>query len=67
MDNEITPTNQSEIPPQEPGTPAAEPQNQHDENSIAPRGAFVFVLLMITFYIGYWFLTWFEIFVLRGA
>lgn len=54
-------------------TPVAQPASEVEvedieESSYAvPRGALAFVLLMITFYILYWFFTWFEIFVMRGA
>lgn len=40
-------------------------ENEH--SSIIPRGAIFFVGAMLTFYIIYWFLVWFEIFILRGA
>lgn len=36
------------------------------ETYAEPKGAFFFVILMIVFYVGYWFLNWIEIFVLRG-
>lgn len=32
-----------------------------------PRGALVFVGLLIAFYVIYWFITYFEVFILRGA
>ena len=38
-----------------------------DEYLMVPRGALAFVILLILFYVGYWTITWFEVFVLRGA
>ena len=35
--------------------------------SIDPRGALVFVFLVLIFYFGYYMISWFEIFVLRGS
>ncbi len=32
-----------------------------------PKGAFLFVMLMMLFYVFYWTLSYFEIFVFRGA
>ncbi len=31
-----------------------------------PRGAFAFVILMMTMYTIYWIITYFEVFILRG-
>lgn len=36
-------------------------------NHIEPRGAMAFVILMFILYMVYWFATYFEIFVIRGA
>ncbi len=33
----------------------------------SPRGAFMFVMILLVFYALYWTLAYFEIFVLRGA
>lgn len=35
--------------------------------SIDPRGALAFVILVLIFYFGYYMISWFEIFVLRGS
>jgi hypothetical protein len=32
-----------------------------------PRGAFIFVMLLITFYVVYWTISYIEIFIIRGA
>jgi len=32
-----------------------------------PRGAFLFVMLLIMFYIVYWSVSYFEIFIVRGG
>lgn len=32
-----------------------------------PRGAFIFVMLMIAFYVVYWTVSYIEIFIIRGA
>lgn len=32
-----------------------------------PRGAVAFVVLIFLMYVGYFFLTWYEVFVLRSA
>jgi len=36
-------------------------------NKIEPRGAFALVFIILAMYIVYWFLSYFEIFILRGA
>ena len=36
-------------------------------NKIEPRGAFTFVFILLAIYLVYWFLTYFEIFIIRGA
>lgn len=40
--------------------------SSHDEYA-APRGAFIFSMLLLIFYFGYWAFHWFEIFVVRGV
>jgi hypothetical protein len=42
---------------------AAEEQFSYPE----PKGAFLFVMLMMIFYIAYWTISYFEIFIFRGA
>lgn len=32
-----------------------------------PTGAFTFVILVLIFYAIYWTISWFEVFVIRGA
>ena len=44
----------------------ADTPSTETETYAEPKGAFFFVVLMILFYVGYWFLNWIEIFVLRG-
>jgi len=49
-------------------TPEISPEAQEDADVPgAPRGAFAFVIVLAIFYTAYWIITWFEIFVLRGA
>lgn len=43
------------------------PVDVDDEVYPPPKGAMAFVVLVLIGYIVYWFITWFEIFVLRGA
>lgn len=46
----------------------AQPEaDAHHSEYDAPRGAFVFSMLLLIFYLGYWAFHWFEIFVLRGV
>ena len=60
---------------QEAPVPVEEEHNQAQETTdeghhglgAAPRGAFAFVMGLGLFYLVYWLITWFEIFVLRGA
>ena len=61
----------------EPTTPPGEttvhtdppPQNPTPETGdhFVPRGAFYFALVLITGYAIYFFLTWYEIVILRGG
>lgn len=44
-----------------------QPEEEPLGGYVSPRGAFAFVMLMLVFYIGYWFISWIEIFVIRGA
>lgn len=37
------------------------------ENYGVPRGAVAFVVLIFIFYVGYFFLTWYEVFVARSV
>lgn len=45
---------------------AAEPEDDF-YNKIEPKGAYTFVILVGLFMTGYWFVTYFEVFVLRGG
>lgn len=45
---------------------ATETHNDAHSDEVTPRGAFTFVMLMLTFYVIYWLISWFEIFILRG-
>ena len=60
---------ETEEMPKPPAEPVAAVVAAHVEESEgpAPRGAMAFVLILITGYIIYFALTWFEVFVLRGA
>ncbi|MFZ4827505.1 MAG: hypothetical protein ACOYLB_09115 [Phototrophicaceae bacterium] len=55
---------------EQPETQVTEVQASTDtpstETYAEPKGAFLFVILMLVFYVGYWFINWIEIFVLRG-
>lgn len=42
-------------------------EDDAEYNKIEPRGAYAFVIALGVFYLGYWFITYFEIFVLRGS
>lgn len=59
----VLPETQEEAPPAE-SSPEEEPQENSHE---APMGAFVFGILLLTFYFVYFFLQWYEIVVLRGG
>ena len=43
--------------------------NKEDDGGVRidPRGALAFVFLVLIFYFGYYMISWFEIFVLRGS
>ena len=45
---------------------SSEAQTHEAEKHFEPRGAFVFVLLLLAFYAIYFIMTYFEVFVLRG-
>jgi len=55
---------------EQPEAQVAEQQTSTDspptETYGEPKGAFLFVVLMLVFYVGYWFVNWIQIFVLRG-
>lgn len=51
------------IAPTEPTPPE---EDGHDSYA-APRGALAFVMALLIFYVIYWFVTYFEVFILRGA
>lgn len=52
-----------------PATTSTEAALETDDEDfgMVPRGALIFVMLMLAYYVFYWFVTWFEIFILRGA
>jgi len=55
-------------PPADPADSGQTPVTEVEEESYGvPRGAFAFVILMMVFFVVYFFLTWTEIFVLRGS
>lgn len=59
--------NEDEVQIEKSETEIEAPSTEHEEShGPSPRGAMAFVILMLIFYIGYWFLTWIEIFVIRG-
>jgi len=43
----------------------AEPDHANEEEE--PRGAVSFIILMATFYVVYWIISWIEIFAVRGS
>lgn len=56
------------------GFSAEQPEDRLAENPAddateypEPRGAFFFVMLITLFFIAYFFITWVEVFVLRGG
>ena len=57
----------SEVEKQESALVTAHEDEQPKERYGVPRGALAFVLVMLFGYALYWFITWFEVFVLRGA
>lgn len=48
-------------------SPSDEARHEDHEADFIPRGAFYFVLVLIIGYTIYFFLTWYEIVVLRGG
>lgn len=63
----VAETPQTQITPTAEEQANTQPQEEKKERYSAPRGAFAFVLLLLAGYAVYWFITWFEIFILRGA
>ena len=52
----------------EASTAAITPVEDDDSyNKIEPRGAYAFVIAIGVFYFAYWFITYFEVFILRGG
>ncbi len=67
-------TNEAEITQEDVQAPApvsvvenVQDPEQIEEAYPEPKGAWAFVLLMAAFYIFYWTLSYFEIFIFRGA
>lgn len=65
----VTPTPEANATPSPEPTGAADmaAHATHDEEAAPPRGAFVFVMVMLVGYFFYWFATWFVVFVERGG
>ncbi|MBN1965610.1 MAG: hypothetical protein JW910_13250 [Anaerolineae bacterium] len=56
-----------EQPEATPVLPEATATTPHEDEAAAPRGAFIFVMLMLAGYFVYWFAMWFTVFVERGG
>lgn len=58
---------QKDVQPKEEKPIEPTPQPEEEITYGEPRGAFVFVIAMMIFYVVYWAIHWYEIFVMRGA
>lgn len=49
------------------GSAQEEPIQEDYTSNAPPRGAVAFAAFMLIVYVGYYLITWFEVFILRGA
>lgn len=66
MENQL-PADAQKIEIEEATTPTEEAPIEDYTSNAPPRGAVAFAAFMLIVYIGYYLITWFEVFVLRGA